>query len=122
MLKSCKYCGRIHDINFVCTQKPMRFNDDTEQRKLRNTSAYRKAKAIANDRDLHLCRLCLLNHELTSNDLETHHIIPLAEDMTRAVDEDNLITLCRNHHEAAERGDVSRAFLLDLIKHPPGVE
>ena len=47
-------------------------------------------------------------------DLSVHHIEPLEDDKERAFDEDNLITLCDVHHEAAEAGKVSRSFLHEI--------
>ena len=35
-------------------------------------------------------------------ELETHHIVPIAEAPELAYDVDNLVTLCRRHHEYAE--------------------
>jgi len=53
--------------------------------------------------------------------LEVHHIVPLAEDFDRRLDDDNLITLCQAHHKAAERGEVDRAALFAAIRAtPPG--
>lgn len=51
--------------------------------------------------------------------LETHHIVPLAEDDTLAYDDDNLITLCVAHHKAAEQGEFSREALKKLACTPP---
>ncbi len=43
-----------------------------------------------------------------------HHIIPLSADYEKRLDDDNLITLCRFHHEQAERGIISKRELLKL--------
>lgn len=40
-----------------------------------------------------------------------HHIIPLAEVWEKRLDNDNLILLCRAHHEKAEKGEVDRDTL-----------
>lgn len=71
------------------------------------------------DRDHYLCQACLNNVDgrgirYTTSDLEVHHIVPLSEDYERRLDEDNLITLCREHHEQAEEGLLSRAALHEL--------
>ena len=44
-----------------------------------------------------------------------HHIIPLEEDYNKRLDSDNLITLCRYHHELAEKGEISREELQEII-------
>lgn len=53
-------------------------------------------------------------------DLEVHHIIPLEERPDLAFEDNNLITLCQEAHEKAERGEISREELLELVRHPPG--
>ena len=73
-------------------------------------SVLRKAAEIL-ERDYHCCRVCLSAGIINSNDLSVHHIIPLKDDYDRRLDNDNLITLCRYHHEAAERGHISRQEL-----------
>lgn len=44
-----------------------------------------------------------------------HHIIPLEEDYNKRLDSDNLITLCRYYHELAEKGEISREALQEMI-------
>ena len=58
-------------------------------------------------------RLKKLISEVNS-DLSVHHIVPLKVDYDRRLDNDNLITLCRYHHEAAERGYISRLELANI--------
>ena len=53
--------------------------------------------------------------EYTYKELEVHHIIPLEEDYNKRLDSDNLITLCRYHHELAEKGEISREELQKII-------
>ncbi len=50
--------------------------------------------------------------------LSVHHIVPLAVDYSMRLDDNNLITLCRSHHELAESGIISAAQLLQLIDEP----
>lgn len=71
-------------------------------------------------RDNYLCQVCLLdkhntNYKYTYKGLEVHHIIPLEEDYNKRLDSDNLITLCRYHHELAEKGEISREALQEMI-------
>lgn len=69
-------------------------------------------------RDVYCCRLCLLEGLLKNRGLSVHHIIPLSEDFEKRLDPDNLITLCRHHHEQAEKGIIPRKKLLELAKIP----
>ncbi len=58
----------------------------------------------------------LTSKTLTYNALSVHHIVPLSEDPSRALDPTNLITLCPLHHELAEDGTISRAELSQIAQ------
>ncbi|MGI5885529.1 MAG: HNH endonuclease [Candidatus Spyradocola sp.] len=75
---------------------------ESEERRLRSRQAWKRAKRLANERDHYLCALCLAEGVLNWENLETHHIVPLKDDPGLAYDVDNLVTLCRRHHEIAE--------------------
>lgn len=103
MRYACPYCGRVHDKRNACGLAPTRHESDTEQRRLRNRQAWKKVKRLANERDGYLCVMCLAEGTITYGGLETHHIVPLAVAPELAYDIDNLATLCKRHHEAAEK-------------------
>lgn len=65
------------------------------------------------------CRITGCITRYNSRRLSAHHIIPLAEDYDRRLDDDNLITLCSYHHELAERGVIPRPLLLELARASP---
>lgn len=113
-MKSCAYCGRIHASTVDCGKKPKREKESTETTKLRTCRRWDKARKEANERDHHLCRICLKQKILTTNQLETHHIIPLSAATEKAYDIDNLITLCVKHHKAADRGEINKEMLTRL--------
>lgn len=111
----CTVCGRIHEGH--CKRI---YNDErnSEADKFRNTQIWKRtAKAIL-ERDFHCCRVCLQSGILMNRGLSVHHIIPLSEDFDRRLDPDNLITLCRHHHEQAEHGIIPRKKLLELAEKP----
>ena len=122
MLKSCSYCGRIHDSRQECParKKAMAvYEKNTLAAKTRNKSRWQKTRAYIRNRDHQVCQLCLRNYPGTLRPYETgglgvHHIVKLEEDASKAYDEDNLITLCRVHHEMADRGEVSQAELIRI--------
>lgn len=118
MLQSCKWCGRMHPVGFDCPRKPQKFRKNTRAQRFRNTAAWRRTRDNVNERDGHLCRLCLLKGELQYEDLSTHHIIPLEETMEYADDEDWCITLCDTHHRQAEAGTPDRETLHKLAMEP----
>ena len=52
MLRSCKYCGKIHDSKHICPNKPIRKRyKKTEEDKFRNTQAWKKKRNNIKERD-----------------------------------------------------------------------
>lgn len=120
MLKSCKYCGRIHPKNYDCQAKPKRYKSRTQQTDIRSTNKWTRKSIEIRERDHYLCRACLAQGVINYDGIEVHHIIPLAEDESRAFDDDWLISLCTNHHKAADRGEISREVLHQMTcGYPP---
>ena len=121
MLKTCKYCGVVSE-NHICPHKKSRVKSiDKETVRFRNTQAWAKKSAECKQRDRYLCQCCLNNlydtmSILNYKKVETHHIIPIAEDYNKRLDLDNLITLCSFHHKMADKGEIPREVLLDLVR------
>jgi 5-methylcytosine-specific restriction enzyme A len=122
MLKSCSHCGSIHERKYLCPSKPKRTKYKvTHVDKFRWTKAWQKKRKAINERDKHLCQVCireLHNTQLKYNftNIEVHHIIPIAEDWDKRLDDDNLICLCKLHHEMAESGEINRDELLAVVR------
>ncbi len=116
-LRSCPVCGRVHPIGGGCT-RPKRVKESTKESRLRTCRRWDKTRKAVNERDRHLCRVCLSLGKLQFDALETHHIIPLSEAPEKAYDEDNLITLCVRHHKAADAGQIDRGLLCRLAGEP----
>jgi len=125
MLKSCQYCGRIHDERAECKKRDEakarrdRFNDYTRRSRnekvdrFRHTGNWTRMREHILHRDRRLCLCCLMELPGTqtkyeTRDLSVHHIVPLAEDFERRLDETNLLTVCSYHHEACEAGAIDR--------------
>lgn len=132
MLKSCSFCGKIHDHGTTCKHKPKNnrdYHSDRRIKSFRSSKAWIDARAIVLDRDYHLCRLCF---DGTFGDyrksygakipLEVHHIEPLSVAFDKRIDLDNLITLCPVHHKMSDRDEVPREFLRGLAESPPGFD
>lgn len=121
MKKSCKYCGRIHPIDYQCPSSPKRKSQHTEQSKLRNTSRWQRKREEVKERDRYLCRYCLEQGKIKYKGIEVHHIIPLIEDTEheRAFDNDWLISLCAEHHKQADAGEIKKDYLHELALHIP---
>jgi 5-methylcytosine-specific restriction endonuclease McrA len=126
MLKSCKYCNRIHDSKHDCGKKPVRKKDPTIKNKFRWSRRWREKAIDIKERDKYLCQLAIRENppRYIYTTLEVHHIIPIEEDWDLRLDEENLITLSEEWHEKAERGEITRKelfrILSELHRYPPG--
>lgn len=105
MLISCSRCGHVHQRG-KCPIKRKTKTKRSDIRRFRSSSRWKRLAAIIRDRDDNLCQACLHDDPptYTGDELEVHHIIPIAESWEDRLSEDNGITLCRNHHELAECG------------------
>ncbi len=113
MKRYCTVCHKIHEGHCV----PLaRFNTprNSAADKFRNSKPWKHKAAAILDRDFHCCRVCASGGVICTRGLSVHHIIPLAADYDKRLDDDNLITLCRYHHEQAERSAIPAARLRRL--------
>lgn len=111
-LISCPRCGRIHRVGecpIPAAHSQKYGGGGTRENKFRSTNKWTEKSIHIRERDNYLCQACL--HDLdgqgiryTTDHLEVHHIVPIAEAWDSRLDDDNLITLCREHHEMAEQG------------------
>lgn len=121
MLKSCVYCGRIHDSKFECDKRRAAKEEKwgrrrgSEAERVHHSSRWKRLAASVRERDGNLCRHCLSQAVITTAGLSVHHIVPIEEDPTLALDSSNCITLCKWCHEDAEAGKIERKKLRDLI-------
>lgn len=61
-----------------------------------------------------MCQVCIRNLYDAANaakqynyeDLSVHHAIPIDQDYSKRLDDDNLLLLCGRHHEMAESGKI----------------
>lgn len=120
MLKSCQYCGRIHDSKYICEKRASRKKQTTEADKFRWTSKWQKKRDEIKKRDLYLCQICIreLYNTVTkynTEDLSVHHNIPINEDYNKRLDNNNLLTVCSYHHEMCEDGEIPREEVQIII-------
>ena len=127
VLKSCAYCGKIHDKKYICMQRDMamkkrqRKDSTMEENKFRWSGAWKKKAEEIKQRDNYLCQACIRELHNTTikynpHQLEVHHATSLREDFSSRLDNNNLITLCRQHHEAAECGSIPLAEIKKIIR------
>lgn len=116
MLKSCKYCQRIHDTKFDCGKKPTYSKQSYKFTSFRNTTTWRNKSRSIRGRDGAVCTVCLTEKRITIDRLSVHHIDSLEDDYDRALDDYNLITLCAYHHELAECGKIEKKLLFEIAR------
>lgn len=124
MKKACPYCGAIHDKKYICPKKPIgKYHNRTEISDadiFRGSYEWKCKREYVLKRDLYLCVAC--RHQLpgsirlyNNEELSVHHIQPLKTNFELRLDDDNLITLCRTHHEMAEKSEISAEILKKLL-------
>ena len=102
----------------------------TEEQRFRSSNAWTRKSYEIRERDNYCCQACARNLKGTRRRLEyenvsVHHAVPLREDFSRRLDNDNLITLCAVHHELAECGAIALSDIQAIIreqeceKYPP---
>ena len=121
MYKSCSRCGKIHPYNYKCNVG--RVYNGGQERKQRNTYAWHlKAKQLK-EKSNHLCEVCKDQGVYTYDNLEVHHINKVKDSPEKLLDDCNLITLCVEHHKLADKGQIDKNYLLNLVygreKQPP---
>ena len=119
MKKACPYCGGIHSRGEVCTQKPAEKKASSGADVFRSSYEWKEKRGYIMRRDKYLCQACLHGIggkiRLCNEELSVHHIRPLKTNFELRLDEKNLITLCRFHHEKAESGEISAEKLLKIL-------
>lgn len=127
MLKSCAYCGKTHGYNEICSKKAeyrRKYNNKNYKResaadKFRNSRIWRGKRDAIQRRDCYMCRYCFcVGKKITTAGLSVHHIVPIDKNYNLRLDNNNLITLCRLHHEQAEKGLIKPDALQSIISMP----
>ncbi len=123
MKKSCVYCGKSHEYNETCPKRAEYRNKykydykrDSLADKFRNSRIWREKRSEIQRRDCYLCRYCFcVEKKINTSDLSVHHIIPIEKNYNLRLDNGNLITLCRLHHEQAEKGLIKSENLRNIL-------
>ena len=124
MLKSCKYCGKIHNSKYHCRKRPVQIRNSAADR-FRHTKAWEKKSLEIRERDHFLCQACIRElpgtiRRLNYDGLSVHHAVPIYQDWDSRLDNSNLITLCSVHHEMAESGQLSLRLVRCMIDEQNG--
>ena len=118
MLRSCKRCGRFHEVG-ECPIKiqPRKYDrSDSVSASFRSRSIWRsKSKQIRKDAQ-ELCEVCRDKGKYVYTDLSVHHITAIKDDAGLALDDNNLVCLCPVCHELAEAGVINSEYLKELAQ------
>ena len=120
MYKTCKMCGVVPEDHICPHRKSRQKSGDRQSDRFRKTKAWTNKSIEIRQRDRYLCQVCLLNlyntlSFLNYKTVEVHHITPINEDYNRRLDNDNLISLCSYHHKMADKGQIPRAELYEIV-------
>ena len=115
MLKSCGKCGKVHGYNYRCNAGRIARTKTPDQR-LRSTNRWTNKAIEIKERSKWLCAVCLTEGRYNYDDLEVHHIEKLKDAPEKLLDDDNLICLCKHHHELADAGKIDAGLLKELVE------
>ena len=104
---NCK-CGKQHPIGTECPNK-YKYKKDHASENNKKANKFYSSKAWKDKReeikslDKGLCQRCLIKFGIiTTEHLEIHHIEPLTKYWEKRLQNDNLITLCKQCHSYCE--------------------
>lgn len=122
-LKTCTYCRKIHDDKKKCTAKKGYYREKySRYEKDKDYLTFIKSRQWFNKSqeikllDSHCCLVCKSLGLISPTYLEVHHIVKFRNDSSLRLDNNNLITLCVNHHKQADNNNISINELHRLIK------
>ncbi|MCJ1656702.1 HNH endonuclease signature motif containing protein [Staphylococcus sp. NRL 16/872] len=72
-----------------------------------HSRAWKKLRQMALDRDNNLCQMCLLNGNITDATI-VHHIVYVDDDFDKALNLDNLLSVCHSCHNKIHANDQDR--------------
>ena len=105
----------------ICPYRKHRVKDRSEEAdKFRKSTKWTNKSIKIRQRDKYLCQLCIRNlyntfNQYTYKGVEVHHIVPINEDYSKRLDDDNLISLCQMHHKMADNGEIPREVLQKIV-------
>ena len=119
-LVTCRHCGIVPRGHQCQHRKSRQKSGDRQSDSFRKTKAWTLKSMEIRQRDRYLCQCCLNNlyntiEWLNYKTVEVHHIVPLQEDYSLRLDNDNLVSLCSYHHKMADKGDIPRKVLYDIV-------
>ena len=120
MQRSCKWCGRIHEDSYICSKKSPKQKKNTKAVKFRSSIAWQQKREEIKKRDKYLCQICIRGlydprYQYQYEDLHVHHALSISEYPDVQLDDNNLITLCAEHHHMADKGEIPYKKIREII-------
>ena len=120
MLHSCKYCGRVHEEDYICKKKPVTKKKIDKAVKFRNTSDWKNMREKIKRRDNYFCQICIRNlygtrRQYNFENLQVHHAVPINKGKELSLDSSNLLTLCPMHHKKCDNGKIPYEKVKEII-------
>lgn len=96
-----KYCD-THKLEFKKQVKRWRkdYDDrrkDDKYKKFYKSTEWKRLRDYVLKRDNYICQECIKEDKITTCNT-VHHIVEVREDFSKALNEDNLVTLCHECH------------------------
>lgn len=118
---SCPHCGIVVRGHRCPHRKSRQKTGDRQSDRFRKTKSWTNKSIEIRQRDRFLCQVCLRNLYNTMTFLnyktvEVHHIEKLQDNFDRRLDEKNLISLCSYHHKMADKGEIPKQVLFDIVR------
>ena len=113
MYRSCSRCGKVHSASYKCYKG---MTNHANHDKLRSTSRWQKKREEVREAAAYLCEVCRDEGVYNNKGIEVHHITKLRDRPDLLLDNENLICLCRQHHELADEGKLDRDYLISLAQ------
>lgn len=98
--KLCSDCYKKRSNKYSKTYKIRR--TDIKEQKFYVSKLWFRVRDKIRNRDNKLCLMCLAEHRITKVEC-IHHIIELKEDWNLRFNNNNLISLCKEHHSKVHR-------------------
>lgn len=107
MLKSCKYCGRIHDSKHRCIAMPINKSRHTKEHdKFFKSYKWQKLRAMVL-KEYPYCERCWSKYKrINTDNLQGHHLLSYAHYPECALDYLNIAILCGECNNEIDATDI----------------
>jgi len=111
----------MHKEDYICDKKPANQKRNTKAVRFRNSITWQQKREEIKKRDKHLCQVCIRNlynprFQYQYENIQVHHAIPVIESDSGHLDNNNLITICAEHHRMADNYKIPLLKIQKIIK------